>query len=242
VWAIAVLGLWLTIKPAYRRTFWSTETGYAYCQNLFLGNEEDDAKRAQIFYMNERQWRAIRDRVRQWVLSTYSTWEALKPAWFNDTLKALIPDSFIPAEALQQENARVPSGRRRTIDDMAIVRRMSLAVGSASESVPSESNADAAGEIAELSPEPMARMGDGDVAGTAHPFYQQHGRAGPPAPAATTTAASEYGARNGPDGEDSGRSSTRWIDLAARPPSSAETTGLAAGDKGVVLDIDLDNP
>ena len=106
VWAFAALGVWLTMKPEYRRTFWSTQTGCAYSQSKFLDNEGKDAKRIEIFGMNERHWRAIRDRVRQWVLAMYAAWQALKPVWFTDTVKAQIPDAFIPTEALRRENAR----------------------------------------------------------------------------------------------------------------------------------------
>ena len=72
VWLITVVGLSLTIKPEYLHTFVSLQTGYAYSQSYFLDHEGDDAKRITIFFMNERHWQAIRDRVRQWVLSAYA--------------------------------------------------------------------------------------------------------------------------------------------------------------------------
>jgi hypothetical protein len=106
VWAVAALGVWFTMKPEYRRTFWSTRTGYAFSQSYFLDNEGNDAKRIEIFAHNERHWRAIRDRVRQWVLAMYAAWQALQPVWFTDAVKAQIPDAFIPTEALRRENAR----------------------------------------------------------------------------------------------------------------------------------------
>ncbi len=56
VWAFAALGVWLTMKPEYRRTFWSTQTGYAFSQSYFLDNDGNDAKRIGIFGMNERHW------------------------------------------------------------------------------------------------------------------------------------------------------------------------------------------
>jgi hypothetical protein len=132
MWVLAVVSLSLTIKPEYRCTFYSTQAGYAYALSFFLDNEGDDAKRIGIFYFNERQWRAIRDRVKEWVLSMYATWEALKPVWFTDALKALIPDSFMPAEALRQENARVPGGRRETLANTSMRRRMTLTLGAES--------------------------------------------------------------------------------------------------------------
>ncbi len=127
VWALAALGVWLTMKPEYRRTFWSTQTGYAYTQSYFLDNEGNDAKRIEIFGMNERHWRAIRDRVRRWVLAMYATWHALKPVWFTDAVKVQIPDAFIPTEALRRENARArqTAGRLRS--------RLSFALGAESD-------------------------------------------------------------------------------------------------------------
>jgi hypothetical protein len=118
VWAMAVVALSHTIKRQYLRTFWSTQTGFAFSQSFFLDNEGDDAKRIRIFGMNERQWRAIRDRVRQWVLSMYAVWEALKPTWLTDAVRARIPDSFMPADTLRWQNARAPSGRRPTLESI----------------------------------------------------------------------------------------------------------------------------
>jgi hypothetical protein len=153
VWAIAVIGLSLTIKPAYRRTFWSAQTGCAHAQSYFLDND-DDATRIEIFGFNERQWRAIRARVRQWVLGMYATWQALKPAWLTDAFRALIPDDFVPAEALlRQENARA-CGRRSTLR-----QRMSLALGS--NTIGSESGAQA-----------VSPIGDGNGDGAAQPNEQ----------------------------------------------------------------------
>ena len=93
---VAVVGLSLTIKREYLRTFVSLQTGCAYAQSTFLDNESDNAKRVQIFFCNERQWQAIRNRVRQWVLGVYAAWKALMPLWFTTDLQARIPDDFMP--------------------------------------------------------------------------------------------------------------------------------------------------
>jgi hypothetical protein len=151
LWAFAALGLWLTMKPEYRRTFSSTQTGYAYARSIFLDNEGNDAKRIYIFGFNERLWRVIRDRVRQWVLNLYAVWQALKPVWFTDAVKAQIPDDFLPAEALRQENARAPGGRRETLGNASRLRSMSIALGV--DTLRSES--DASIVIAAPSPQPI---------------------------------------------------------------------------------------
>jgi hypothetical protein len=127
VWLIAVVGLSLTIKREYLHTFVSLKTGYAASQSNFLDHQGDDAKRVNIFYKNERHWQAIRDRVRQWVLSVYATWQALMPAFFTADLQARIPDDFMPPQAVQDLNAQSPAGRRPTVQNMGLLRRVSHA-------------------------------------------------------------------------------------------------------------------
>jgi hypothetical protein len=127
VWLVAIVGLSLTIKREYLHTFVSLETGYSDTQSYFLDNQGDDAKRVLIFFCNERHWQAIRDRVRQWVLSVYATWQALMPAFFTTDLQARIPDDFMPVQAVHDLNAQSPDGRRPTLQNMGLVRRMSQA-------------------------------------------------------------------------------------------------------------------
>jgi hypothetical protein len=126
VWLVAVLGLALTIKRGYLHTFVSLQTGYADTQSYFLNSERDDARRVLIFFCNERQWRAIRDRVRQWVLNVYAAWEVVMPSWFTADLRARIPDDFMPAHAVCELNAQAPDGRRPTMQGMGLLRRASL--------------------------------------------------------------------------------------------------------------------
>ncbi len=127
VWLIAVVGLSLTVKREYLHAFVSLQTGYAASQSFFLDSHGNDAKRVNIFFKNERHWQAIRDRVRQWVLSVYATWQALMPAFFTADLQARIPDDFMPAQAVQDLNAQSRDGRRPTLQNMGLLRRMSHA-------------------------------------------------------------------------------------------------------------------
>ncbi len=135
VWLIAGVGLSLTIKREYLRTFVSLQTGYADSQSYFLDDQGNDARRVLIFFCNERHWQAIRDRVRQWVLSAYAAWQALMPAFFTADLQARIPDDFMPAQAVQDLNALSRAGRRPTVRNMGLLRRMSQAypIGAAAE-------------------------------------------------------------------------------------------------------------
>jgi hypothetical protein len=124
---VVVAGLSLTIKREYLRTFVSFQTGCAYAQSYFLDNEGDDAKRVGIFFFNERQWRAIRDHVREWVLGAHMAWKALMPSWFTTDLQARIPDEFMPAQVVHELNAQAPGGRRPTLQSMSLLRRVSHA-------------------------------------------------------------------------------------------------------------------
>jgi hypothetical protein len=124
---VAVAGLALTIKREYLRTFVSLQTGCAYAQSYFLDNEGDDAKRVEIFFCNERQWQAIRIRVREWVLGAYAAWKALMPSWFTPDLQTRIPDELMPAQVVHDLNAQAPGGRRPTLQNMGLLRRVSHA-------------------------------------------------------------------------------------------------------------------
>ena len=133
VWAVAFAGLLLTMNRKYIRTFVSLQTGCAYVQSQFIDHPGNDERRIAIFLFNERQWRSIRDLVRQWALGAYAMWLQLSPAWFTSAVRSLMPDDFIPAAEVQQLDARTPGGRRPSIANIGALRRMSLAfVGQAS--------------------------------------------------------------------------------------------------------------
>jgi hypothetical protein len=123
MWLVAGIGLALTIKREYLLTFVSFQTGCAYAESVFHNNEGNESRRVRIFFFNERQWRAIRDHVRQWVLIAYAAWKALMPSWFTTDLQARIPDGFMPTQALHDLNVHAPDGRRPTL--MGLLRRAS---------------------------------------------------------------------------------------------------------------------
>jgi hypothetical protein len=57
------------------------------------------------------------------------------PAFFTADLQARIPDDFMPAQAVQDLNAQSRDGRRPTLQNMGLLRRVSQAspIGVASE-------------------------------------------------------------------------------------------------------------
>ena len=121
-WLVAVVGLALTIKREYLHTFLSLQTGCAHAQSYFLDNDGNDAKRIEIFYCNERQWQAILNRVREWVLGMYAVWKTLVPSWFTPDAQSRIPDEFMPVQVVHELNAQAPGGRRPTLQNMGMLR------------------------------------------------------------------------------------------------------------------------
>ena len=127
VWAVAAVGLLLTMNREYIGTFASLQTGCAFSRAHFLDHAGDDARRINIFLSNELHWRSIRDLVRQWVLGAYATWLLLSPAWLNNAVRAMIPDDFMPVQQLDAQAL----GRRRSLANMGALRRVSLAFAGA---------------------------------------------------------------------------------------------------------------
>ncbi len=63
--------------------------------------------------------------MRQWVLSVYAVWQALMAAWLTEDPQARIPDDFMPAQALQDRNTQVADGKRLSVQNMGMLRRVS---------------------------------------------------------------------------------------------------------------------
>jgi hypothetical protein len=99
----------------------------------------------------------------------YAAWQALKPVWFTDAVKAQIPDAFIPTEALRRESMRARQAVGR-------LRSLSFALGA-------ESDANRRSVVGVPSPQPIGGEEDD---GSAQP-NQQPGRAEPTAAASATT-------------------------------------------------------
>ena len=66
VWLVAVCAFLLIIKREYVHTFVSLQSGSDYIISYFRNNDEE-ARRSQIFYCNEVLWESIRPAVRAWV-------------------------------------------------------------------------------------------------------------------------------------------------------------------------------
>jgi hypothetical protein len=133
--------LFYVIVPKYRKTFYSTQTGWQKTQGYFLDNEGDDEMRCNIFGDNIHNWRSIEEEVKTWSLASWAKWEAEKPPWFTAARKAEIPDDFIPALGVAAlggvKRERRGSARFDVVEAVDLKRRLSqgamLGVGKLSE-------------------------------------------------------------------------------------------------------------
>ncbi|GMI38047.1 hypothetical protein TeGR_g2496 [Tetraparma gracilis] len=122
VWGLS--GLWtffqvcflLLMKPAYRSTFFSTQSGHAWVKEKFVKGDTDELK-SWTLGCNKKQWLPIRDDMKAWTLENWERWEDEQPEWFNDAFRSSVDDDMIPAESL----ARLKGGgerRRSSLGDV----------------------------------------------------------------------------------------------------------------------------
>jgi hypothetical protein len=99
-WAV-MFGYFMTriIVPRYRKTFWSTQTGWQRSERIFLDNEEDE-ERALVFRKSIILWSRIKEDVRSWTMGSWEAWDREKPEWFTDKFVSSVPDEFIPPRFL----------------------------------------------------------------------------------------------------------------------------------------------
>jgi hypothetical protein len=118
----------LLMKPAYRITFFSTQTGYEWVQSYFISGQTDEVKK-RIFEHNTKQWQSIRGDVKAWTLENWERWEEEKPEWFTEVFRSQVDDDMIPPASLRKLNAG-SSRRRNSLGDVMGVasgRRPSMA-------------------------------------------------------------------------------------------------------------------
>jgi hypothetical protein len=69
VWLLSFGAFLRIVKPEYRRTFVSLQSGSDYIISYFRDNAANAARQIEIFYNNEHMWRSIRASVKAWVRS-----------------------------------------------------------------------------------------------------------------------------------------------------------------------------
>jgi hypothetical protein len=125
-WAVAVglSGTWIFVfaiflgfmKPGYRATFVSVQTGHAWVKSFFQDYEEDRIKMF-LHGQNRKQWASIRDDVKQYTLENWERWEEEAPEWYTDNFKASVDEDMIPPASLRKMNGGEGKRRRSSFGD-----------------------------------------------------------------------------------------------------------------------------
>ena len=120
--AASLLFFFRFMKPKYRKTFSSTESGRENAKSYFLKNSEDTA-RVVLFTTGIDLWRDIAPDVKAWTLSSWSRWESEKPEWFTAAFKESVPDDMMPKEVLEELNKKAGGTRRRSSADFGELKK-----------------------------------------------------------------------------------------------------------------------
>jgi hypothetical protein len=112
-WLI-IFGLFMMlVKKEFRGTFYNLQTGFEWARNFFLAGKSDDVK-AAILACNRKQWTAIEEDVKAWVLDNWERWEEEEPDWFTEVWKASVDDEWLPKEELRKQEVAGGGQRRRS--------------------------------------------------------------------------------------------------------------------------------
>ena len=114
---VVTFGLFLAlIKPGYRRTFFTAETGRSIQWRKFASN--DEAVKSRILEVKQALWVEHQEDVKTWVHENWWRWKVERPDWYTDAWIAGVPLDMIPSD----ENVRNMQTEIRN-------RRASLRVG-----------------------------------------------------------------------------------------------------------------
>ena len=123
LWAVisAMSGLWCftfiafitSAKNEYIHTFFTTMTGKQQLHRIFR-NAKEDKEKMSVFKKHRSYWKDIEGEVRVFVAKNFYRWERERPEWWNNAMKARIPDDMLSATALQEEEAKGGGKRRRS--------------------------------------------------------------------------------------------------------------------------------
>jgi len=115
---VSVFGVFLLLmKKEYRRTFFTTRTGKQWTMDYFLKGTEDAVKKEMVDH-NKKQWRAIREDVKEWVQANWWRWKEEKPEWFSLAWQSRVPREWITdvEERARLEEAREKGRRRSSVE------------------------------------------------------------------------------------------------------------------------------
>jgi hypothetical protein len=115
-WSCFFAAFLMLMKPGYKGTFFSLQTGHAWVKSGF-SDGATDIQKSHIHGYNRKLWRSIRGDVKAWTLENWERWEEEKPEWFTDAWKSSVDDDMIPPASLRKLNG-ASSRRRSSLGDM----------------------------------------------------------------------------------------------------------------------------
>lgn len=113
LWLLTAVLFFIKIKRNFWATFYDTSTGRADVHSRFL-QSDDDSTKMTVFMNHEDLWVEIKDQVKEFTMRNWARWTAERPDWFNEELKATVPDDFIPREELAALVQQHGGKRRRS--------------------------------------------------------------------------------------------------------------------------------
>jgi len=108
-WVVVFVVFLLLMKKEYRRTFFTTRTGKQWAVDFFVKGV-DDGQKSAVLTCNKKQWRAIREDVKEWVQANWWRWKEEKPKWFSLAWQSKVPKEWITDV---EERARLDKVRER---------------------------------------------------------------------------------------------------------------------------------
>jgi hypothetical protein len=111
-WIITFLLFLLLMHPAYRHTFYNTQTCKAWVCSFFTKEGATDASKMEIHDKRRRLWKHLRPEVKEWTRANWARFEREDPEWFKSALVAQVEDDMVPPGSLERLK-RVGGGSRR---------------------------------------------------------------------------------------------------------------------------------
>lgn len=112
LWLASFSSFILLIKPEYRRTFFTTKTGWANTCDHFL--KENDEDKAIVLGCHKLQWISIKPDVVKWIDSNWFKWEDEQPEWFDADFKNRLEElDMIPQNAVEEYKIKKAKDERR---------------------------------------------------------------------------------------------------------------------------------
>jgi hypothetical protein len=113
-WIVIFLLFLLLMVPAYRSSFFSTQTCKEWACSFFTKEGATDRSKMDIHSMRRALWKHIRADVKEWTLANWERIEEEGPDWFSEGLIGQIEDDMIPPAALARLKNKGGGERRRS--------------------------------------------------------------------------------------------------------------------------------